>query len=74
VWTISQATIQEWLDNEETNFGLAIYPDQGNANVFIRSRAVPLRAPTLAFCVIPEPGMMAGVGLAVFALVRKLRG
>jgi hypothetical protein len=74
VWTIAQATIQEWLDNEETNFGLAIYPDQGNANVFMRTRLAPARAPTLAFCVIPEPGMLAGVALAALLLVRKLRG
>jgi hypothetical protein len=74
VWTIAQATIQEWLDNEATNFGLAIYPDQGNANVFMRTRQAPARAPTLAFCVIPEPGMLAGVALAALALVRKLRG
>jgi len=74
VWTIAQATIQEWLDNEETNFGLAIYPDQGNANVFMRTRFAPNRAPTLAFCVIPEPGMLAGVALAALLLVRKLRG
>jgi hypothetical protein len=74
VWTISEATIQKWLDNGETNFGLAIYPDQGNANAFIRSRAVPARAPTLEYCVIPEPGMLAGLALAAFALLRQLRG
>jgi hypothetical protein len=40
----------------------------------MRSRFAPNRAPTLAFCVIPEPGMMAGVALAALVLVRKLRG
>jgi hypothetical protein len=28
----------------------------------------------LAYCIIPEPGMLAGLALAAFVLARKLRG
>jgi hypothetical protein len=72
-WIIPQATIQKWLDNEQTNFGLAIYPDQNNANAYILTRAVGARGPGLDICIIPEPGMVAGAMLAALACVRRSR-
>jgi hypothetical protein len=74
VWTVSQAAIQEWLDDEQTNFGLALYPDSGNANAFLQTRAAGPRGPTLEFCVIPEPGVAAGLLLAAVACLRARRG
>jgi hypothetical protein len=69
VWTIAQATVQDWLDSADTNFGLGLYSTLGSGNVFLRSRQFASRAPTLTLQVIPEPA----VAFAVFALLVAAR-
>jgi hypothetical protein len=70
VWTIAQATIQDWFDNAETNFGLGLYVTAGSGNFFLQSGQTAARAPRLTLEVIPEPvGGIAAVVLA--ALLRR---
>lgn len=72
-WTVPQAVIQTWLDSAAANFGVALYPDQGNANAILHGKLAPGTAPKLTAEIIPEPAAVLLLGLAGLLGLRRPR-
>jgi hypothetical protein len=72
IWTIAETSIQEWLDNSQSNFGLAIYPQSPTPSAFAYSRrAGAALAPSLEFELLPEPAAAAAAAVMLAALLRR---
>ena len=75
-WTIPQATIQGWIDNGATNFGIRLYADAGTDLVFHTSEDATLGLrPSLTYntVIVPEPSSAALLGLGALALILRRR-
>ena len=55
IWTIAQTTIQDWIDNGVSNFGVAIHPEVDIPNAQMYTRKAGSKGPTLTFDILPEP-------------------
>ena len=75
-WTIPQATIQGWIDNGATNFGIRLYAGVGTDLVFRTSEnATAGLRPSLTYntVAVPEPSTTALLGLGGLALIMRRR-